>query len=276
MKKLLICLSAMLLPVMAMAAYNDVSLTTDAIISVGGTNLTVSGSSATIESIAVGATSFSVVLQANSSFSVSSADRNVFNTDAPAANVSQSCSDSASSLTLTDSSTSNLTVTVTLSANACGSGTTTTTSSGGNGPIVQNGGGGGGGYITPTTPVTTNTTSQQSQIAALNATLKSLQAQVGGGDGKGFTFAKNLSVGSKSSDVMNVQKTLNSDPDTMVASSGAGSPGKETTLYGPATKKAIQKFQLKYGLAKPSDSGYGNFGPKTKAKLAEVSKMKGL
>ncbi|MBI4156024.1 MAG: peptidoglycan-binding protein, partial [Candidatus Zambryskibacteria bacterium] len=61
-----------------------------------------------------------------------------------------------------------------------------------------------------------------------------------------------------------------------VSSSGAGSPGNETDYFGPATKAAIQKFQVKYGIANPGDAGYGSFGPKTRAKMSEVAKTKGL
>jgi len=83
-------------------------------------------------------------------------------------------------------------------------------------------------------------------------------------------FSVQLNVGQKSPDVLRLQKLLNSDPDTSISLSGAGSPGKETNLYGPATRKAIEKFQLKYKIAKKGDQGFGNFGPKTRAKFGEV------
>ena len=66
---------------------------------------------------------------------------------------------------------------------------------------------------------------------------------------------------------------LNSDPDTQIAASGAGSPGQETNYFGSATKKAVQKFQVKYGIASSGDektTGFGLVGPKTMAKLQEV------
>jgi hypothetical protein len=40
-----------------------------------------------------------------------------------------------------------------------------------------------------------------------------------------------------------------------------------TGYYGSVTKKAVQNFQLKYGIVKETDAGYGRVGPKTRAKL---------
>ena len=114
----------------------------------------------------------------------------------------------------------------------------------------------------------------QAQIAALMAQINSLNAQVAATTGSGscaYTFATNLKVGSKGTDVMNLQKVLNMSADTQVSASGAGSPGKETSTFGPATKGAVIKFQNKYksdiltpvGLT----SGTGNVGASTRAKL---------
>jgi len=86
------------------------------------------------------------------------------------------------------------------------------------------------------------------------------------------TFAKNLGPGATSPDIKRLQQLLNSDPDTKIASSGIGSPGKETNYYGALTVLAVQKFQKKYGLASegtPSTTGYGALGPKTRAALEE-------
>lgn len=83
-------------------------------------------------------------------------------------------------------------------------------------------------------------------------------------------FTRVLQFGSVGADVRILQQFLNSDADTQIAISGAGSPGLETTKFGPATKVAVQKFQLKYALIKKGASGYGLVGPKTRAKLEEV------
>jgi len=58
-----------------------------------------------------------------------------------------------------------------------------------------------------------------------------------------YMFNTNLKMGSRGTDVMNLQKVLNMYPQTQIASSGAGSPGMETSSFGPATKKAVNKFQ---------------------------------
>ena len=110
------------------------------------------------------------------------------------------------------------------------------------------------------------------QINSLLATISSLQsklATVQSGStttGTGYTFSTDLQVGSKGADVMNLQKVLNSSADTQVAASGAGSPGNETSTFGPATKAAVIKFQKKNGV-----SGTGYVGPMTRAKLNSLS-----
>ncbi|KKW22874.1 MAG: Sporulation-specific glycosylase YdhD [Candidatus Kaiserbacteria bacterium GW2011_GWC2_52_8b] len=76
-----------------------------------------------------------------------------------------------------------------------------------------------------------------------------------------------LGIGASGTDVRTLQVVLNSNKDTAVATSGTGSKGHESTTFGPATEKAVQKFQIKYGIAKVSGSGYGFVGPATRAKL---------
>lgn len=77
-----------------------------------------------------------------------------------------------------------------------------------------------------------------------------------------FTWSRNLTTGSKGADVMALQKFLNMSSVTMVSTTGAGSPGMETSHFGGLTKKAVMKFQIANGI-----SAVGNVGPMTRAKL---------
>ena len=78
-----------------------------------------------------------------------------------------------------------------------------------------------------------------------------------------YEFTRNLYLGSKGEDVKMLQKVLNLDPDTQVASMGAGSPGNETEYFGGKTKAAVIKFQMKYGIT----PALGYFYPKTRAEM---------
>lgn len=83
-------------------------------------------------------------------------------------------------------------------------------------------------------------------------------------------FSRTMSLGSTGIEVKNLQLFLNARGFT-VATSGAGSPGKETSYFGPATREAVRRFQEHYvadiltplGLTR----GNGVFGPATMKKI---------
>jgi len=59
-------------------------------------------------------------------------------------------------------------------------------------------------------------------------------------------LTRDLTIGSVGEDVRDLQKFLNTDSATAVAATGAGSPGNESTYFGPATSAAVARFQAKY------------------------------
>lgn len=83
-------------------------------------------------------------------------------------------------------------------------------------------------------------------------------------------FYRNLKSGDTGNDVKMLQVILNTDLETSVAFVGQGSPGQETEVFGNLTEKAVQKFQIKYGIAMVGSPGFGMVGPKTREKLAEL------
>ncbi|MDE2188295.1 MAG: peptidoglycan-binding protein, partial [Patescibacteria group bacterium] len=82
-----------------------------------------------------------------------------------------------------------------------------------------------------------------------------------------------LFIGVSSPQVKLLQQILNTYGYT-VAVSGNGSPGHESTYFGPATESALQKFQcakLTICSGAPNINGYGSTGPKTRAALELLS-----
>jgi peptidoglycan hydrolase-like protein with peptidoglycan-binding domain len=79
-------------------------------------------------------------------------------------------------------------------------------------------------------------------------------------------FTRSLKIGMSGSDVKDLQIFLNAQHFT-VSSSGPGSPGNETYYYGPATSRAVTKFQEAYAsqVLTPNGltQGTGYFGPAT-------------
>lgn len=119
------------------------------------------------------------------------------------------------------------------------------------------------------TPASAQTVSElTAQINSLLATIAGLQAQLGtmtggstpttGASCPAFTLTHQQ--GSTGGEVMAIQKFLNANGFT-VATVGAGSPGNETSTFGPATKAAVMKFQSAKGITPVA----GYWGPITRA-----------
>ena len=105
----------------------------------------------------------------------------------------------------------------------------------------------------------------QAQVNALLAQIAALQGGSGSQQAGGLvcsTFTQSLTLGSTGSEVMALQKLLNSIDGTQVATAGAGSPGNETSYFGGLTRAAVSKFQQKYGITPTA----GYWGPISRAK----------
>jgi len=110
----------------------------------------------------------------------------------------------------------------------------------------------------------------QAQIAALLAQIQALQAQLASVSGPSAaapscTFTRDLTVGVTGDDVKCLQQYLNSAGYT-VATSGAGSPGNESTFFGSRTKAAVAKWQSANGISPAA----GYFGPISRAKYSSL------
>lgn len=112
------------------------------------------------------------------------------------------------------------------------------------------------------TPVKAQSISDlQSQIQLLLSQIASLQGGASVSGSACVTFTRNHMQGEAGGEVMSIQKFLNSR-GAVVAAVGAGSPGNETSFFGPATKAAVAKFQASNGIS----PAVGYWGPITRAK----------
>jgi hypothetical protein len=78
-------------------------------------------------------------------------------------------------------------------------------------------------------------------------------------------FTRNLTLGSSGADVKELQELLNAQ-GFLVAKSGAGSKGHETSYFGPSTQAALERLQKAYGITPAA----GYFGSKTRALLERL------
>lgn len=79
-------------------------------------------------------------------------------------------------------------------------------------------------------------------------------------------ITRSLSFGARSAEVSTLQTILAQDPEVYP-------DGLVTGYFGRLTLEAVKRFQIKYGIAAEDDPGYGNVGPKTRAKANEFSSM---
>ncbi|HEY1041389.1 MAG TPA: Ig-like domain-containing protein [Candidatus Paceibacterota bacterium] len=82
-------------------------------------------------------------------------------------------------------------------------------------------------------------------------------------------FTKDLQLGSKDTEVYELQKFLNNN-GFVIAKNGAGSPGKESQQFGALTKNALRSFQKAHKISPAT----GNLGPITRKYITDLSQKK--
>jgi hypothetical protein len=105
------------------------------------------------------------------------------------------------------------------------------------------------------TPVTTNNTQNTQTNTNINSNLTPIK----------FIFTRNLKLGMRDTQVIELQKFLNSH-NFLISTTGPGSLNNETNYFGLATKASLIKFQKANGI-KPA-SGY--FGAVTRSLVNEL------
>ena len=111
-------------------------------------------------------------------------------------------------------------------------------------------------------PATIQKTATTTLITSTTTTNENVTREIQNAPTKNFVFTRGLNIFSLGDDVRELQKFLNTH-GFVIAQSGVGSPGNETTVFGPLTADALVKFQeahasdilVPQGLTK----GTGNF-----------------
>ena len=131
------------------------------------------------------------------------------------------------------------------------------------GGTSRGGGGGGGGGRSSTS----NRTNAPVFLTAEQTvpTIPQLPASASGAarQGGASTIARTLSSAMRGDDVSLVQRLLAQDTSLYPE-------GLVTGYYGKLTRAAVERFQVKHGIAVEGNPGYGWVGPRTRAKLIEI------
>ena len=110
---------------------------------------------------------------------------------------------------------------------------------------------------------------QASTLASTSTAEDTISVKPHTSAGSTVNLSQNLKMGSVGAQVTTLQKLLNG-AGYLIAKSGAGSPGHETSSFGAATQSAVQRFQCTHNIAcsgTAATTGYGFVGAKTRAAL---------
>src|SRR3989344_7287337 len=158
------------LPRTTHAAFDDVTIVVDTVITVSGINLPVSGTTSALNTITVGANNFQITLNSGSSIQVTAATGRVIGTDGTGFIATNSCTGGVSVLGFNATETTTITVGPTSAAcsGAATTGAATAAAAGsGTGNGSPAGGGGGGGRVGAAPVVTVTPPASAAGIAYL-------------------------------------------------------------------------------------------------------------
>jgi len=204
-------------------------------------------SATTFDNLVVNSTNFVFTIPTGSSVVITSLDssRDLSNT----LSISTVCNTGTSVLTINNTSGSPETVTITPGSTCISSGTNTTPPA--PAPVVHLYGQSSQSHYS--SPSAGQTTTSVTTTTVTNTSVSSIP--------------RDLTLNSTGSDVKMLQQFLNAQ-GFIVAKTGAGSPGNETTFFGSLTKAALIRFQKYYHIT-PS---VGYFGPITRGVIKTLSK----
>ena len=109
------------------------------------------------------------------------------------------------------------------------------------------------------TPSTEDLNTIQTEIASILNELKSIQTPISSTS----VFITGLYYGLYNDEVKKLQEVLKQDKEVYPE-------GVVNGRFGPATLRAVKRFQLKYNITTENNPGYGYVGPRTRAKLNEM------
>jgi len=120
----------------------------------------------------------------------------------------------------------------------------------------------------------------EAELAKLLATVAGLMAQTSGTNTAAVATAAPSPVAATSASEVKITSVLKKGAtgsevralqELLAGVGGVYPQGTVNGTFGPATRKAVETFQTKYNLASPGEPGYGQVGPKTRAKLYDVA-----
>ncbi|MBI4224755.1 MAG: peptidoglycan-binding protein [Candidatus Sungbacteria bacterium] len=243
-------------PIAALAATVTVADDSTIILPSDGSIYTISSGS-TFDSLTVNTSSFIFDMSTGETVTITSADKKTLTTN-PA--TTATCGSNQSSVVLTVPSTiSSQTVEVTPSG-TCSSTSNASSNTSGGGTIIPStppASSGGGSPPPPPAPAptpapATPSSSAPGQTPAPKGASTVIPALVQS------VFFKNLSPGAKGDEVRQLQEFLKQDKVLYPEGIANG-------VFGPATKRAVQRFQKKYGISQT-----GTLGPQTRTKMMQI------